>query len=349
MINRRKIISILCNILLMVFYTACSASPQQAQTDIPSAPAISTEITASATPEELPTSPPEPSPQPTITTTEAPTQPEPTATGVPVEPTQASLRVSEIDLMEQIYIPAGEFIMGTNDKDAQIYIEGNGRAYQEIPAHTVYLDSYWIDKYEVTNGQYALCVAAGVCKPPNLMRSYTREHYFDNPEFANYPVLYIDWYMARAYCEWADRRLPTEAEWEKAARGDDGRRYPWGDDPITGERANFCDKDCPKPHANENYDDGYPDTAPVGSYPAGASPYGVMDMAGNVWEWTGTLIAPYPYDPNDGRENLDVSGERAWRGGPWSNGIWWIRASTRYRSVTTYWYGNLGFRCAASD
>lgn len=250
--------------------------------------------------------------------------------------------------MEQVYVPAGEFIMGSTDIEAKQSIEG-GRAYPEVPQNTVYLDGYWIDKYEVTNGQYASCVEDGVCDSPFNPASFTRLNYYPNPEYANYPVIWVKWKMARTYCEWAGRRLPTEAEWEKASRGTDGAKYPWGDEEISGERANFCDFNCPKSWANGRYDDGYPDTAPVGSFPEGASPYGAMDMSGNVWEWTGTLIQPFPYDPTDGRENLDLRGERSWRGGAWNNGYWWMRSSVRYRSVPNYWYYNLGFRCASSQ
>ncbi len=253
----------------------------------------------------------------------------------------------EIDGMIQVYVPAGEFIMGSDDNDAKKSFE-NGRAYPETPVHTVYLDAHWIDKYEVTNGQYALCVDAGTCEVPHLFSSGTRYSYFRNPEYQNYPVIWVSWHMARHYCEWAGRRLPTEAEWEKAARGTDGRKYTWGNDPLSSTVANLCDINCPLPQANSEYNDGFADTAPVGSFPDGASPYGVMDMAGNVWEWTSSLIMDYPYSATDGREELTESGERSWRGASWTNGYWWMRVTLRYRSKDWYWNYNLGFRCAAS-
>ena len=321
--------------------------------------AVLVEASNTPSPTVADTTPPTDTPEPTLTVTPEPTEtpeqidptPTPSATITPTveveQPTMGSTRISEIDQMEQVFIPAGEFIMGSDDIEAQRSVE-NGRAYPEIPAHTVYLDDYWIDKYEVTNAQYALCVADGACTPPHSNDADVYRHYYDNPEFANYPVVWVSWFAARAYCEWAGRRLPTEAEWEKAARGTDGRKYPWGNEEVTGERANFCDVNCTRTIANELYDDGYSGTAPVGSYPAGASPYGVMDMSGNVWEWVSSLIMPYPYDANDGREDLDAPGERAWRGGPWSNGYWWMRSSVRYRSVNFYKWYVLGIRCAAS-
>jgi eukaryotic-like serine/threonine-protein kinase len=339
-------IVLILNILLVILLAACN-SPSAAAPTPP-------DVEAAPTNEIIPpTQQPEPTDIPAAT--EIPTASAPLPTAEPTELAGGTVRTSDIDGMEQVYVDSGDFLMGAvpNDPFAKTSIE-NGRAYPEIPQFTLYLDGYWFDKYEVTNAQWAKCVDAGACKPSNLERSFTREKYYGNPDFDNYPVLYVDWFMAGEYCEWAGRRLPTEAEWEKAARGTDGRLYPWGNEEITGEYANFCDINCPeiKLHANPNYDDGYPDTAPVGSFPKGASPYGAMDMSGNVWEWTSTIVMPYPYDAADGREDpdpTDVPGERVWRGGTWSNGTWWLRSSIRYRSVQTYWYGNLGFRCATSE
>jgi serine/threonine-protein kinase len=345
---------ILWIVLQLFFLSACNAQTPEIVNTVESAnvplssataslvPTDTQELTLTSTPEasaaiEIPSATPAVSEMNELIT---PTL-EASITGSP--------RISEIDQMEQIYIPAGEFIMGSTDREAK-QTEDGGRAYPEIPQHTVYLDEYWIDKYEVTTRQYALCVDIGACEPPYLYESETRDHYYDNPKYDNYPVIWVNWYMSYTYCEWAGRRLPTEAEWEKAARGTDGRKYPWGNDPVDGERANFCDENCPRDIANDKYADGFADTAPVGSYPAGASPYGVMDMSGNVWEWTHSIIQPYPYDPESGREaSQEVYAERVWRGGTWSNGYWWLRSSVRYRSIPTYWYVNLGFRCAASE
>lgn len=274
----------------------------------------------------------------------------PVTTSKPASPelTIGSTRISEIDGMEQVFVPAGEFLMGTFDIEAKREI-GDGRAYPEIPQFTYYLDSYWIDKFEVTNKQYHACMEAGACTEPHRVGSYTYPDYFTNPIYNNYPVVWISWFQAGDYCEWAGRRLPTEAEWEKAARGTDGRKYTWGDEPYTEDRANICDVNCTRTHRLEGFNDGYPDLAPVGSYPAGVSPYGALDMAGNVWEWNSTEITDYPYDANDGREDpggIDV--ERVWRGSSWANGLWWIRASTRYHALDFYSWYVLGVRCAAT-
>ena len=199
--------------------------------------------------------------------------PAPTNTPLPVATaTPDTVQISTKDGMTQIHIPAGAFIMGAMD----VYREND-----EQPPHEVKLDSYWIDQVEVTNGMYELCVNAGVCRPPREIRSDNREEYFGNPEFRDYPVVNVAWLDANAYCQWAERRLPTEAEWEHAARGDDKRNYPWGDEPPN--------------EFNSNSQNIVGDTTRVGSYAEGASPFGVLDMAGNVWEWVADRYQPNYY------------------------------------------------------
>jgi serine/threonine-protein kinase len=204
--------------------------------------------------------------------------------------------------MVQVYVPAGEFTMGS---DA-------GPTDQQ-PAHTVSLDAFWIDQTEVTNAMYALCVAAGACSPPLETRSITRASYYGEPAFSDHPVLFVNWPQAGAYCEWAGRRLPTEAEWEKAARGDDQRPYPWGSEP-------------PGPGLLNHADAGVGDTVAVGQYPAGASPYGALDMAGNASEWVLDYYDPAYYavapaeNPTGPAQTGCPGGEcRVLRGGNWNS------------------------------
>lgn len=212
---------------------------------------------------------PIPTPEPTFTNIPQATQtPEPTSTEIPPSPTLTptaepeTVKISTRDGMTQIYIPEGTFTMGGLD----VYREND-----ELPAHEVKLNAFWIDQVEVTNGMYNLCVQAGDCRPPAQIRSNRRQEYFGNIEFQDYPVVNVTWYDANIYCQWAGRRLPTEAEWEYAARGSDKRNYPWGDESPNEYTANFLNL--------------VSDTTRVGSYQEGASPFGVLDMAGNVWEW----------------------------------------------------------------
>ncbi len=255
-------------------------------------------------------------------------------------------QVSDRDGMTLVYVPAGEFIMGFDADDALAeclkFRSDCQRDWfaNEEPTHTVSLDAYWIDQTEVTNGMYALCAQAGACDPPDQLTSDTRDSYYGNPEFDDYPVIHVTWYDARDYCEWAGRRLPTEAEWEKAAAWDESRQekliYPWGNS-IDCSFANYWGVDGPCAGG---------DTTKVGSYPSGASPYGVLDMAGNVWEWVSSLYKPYPYTATDGREDLSAGGERVLRGGSWSYNVEYSRSSVRGGidpSASTN--DDLGFRC----
>lgn len=247
---------------------------------------------------------------------------EPTETVVPT-PTLSigSTMISEKDGMVMVYVPAGEFVMGSND--------GSG---DERPEHQIYLNAFWIDQTEVTNLMYSICVNVNSCSPPIISSSHTHIKYFGNSEFNHYPVIYINWTQARNYCIWAGRELPTEARWEKAARGTDGRLYPWG---------NWK----PSP-ALLNYDVKTGDVIEVGTYVNSASVYGVLDMAGNVWEWVSSSYWPYPYDENDGREDLSVDSLRVLRGGSWGSVDDNVRTSDRNRFSSEKALGSLGFRCA---
>jgi formylglycine-generating enzyme required for sulfatase activity/predicted Ser/Thr protein kinase len=198
------------------------------------------------------------------------------------------------DGMVMVYVPAGIFQMGsTNDgidealaSCRQLYGEDEptcerSRFQDETPQHTVTISGFWIDQTEVTNAQYELCVSDGGCVDAELI-------YADDATFSgdNYPVVGVSWWHAAAYCDWVGGRLPTEAEWEYAARGMDRRIYPWGD-AFDGARLNFCDANCTYEYKDAEYDDRYKNTAPVGSFPTGASWCNALDMAGNVSEWLG--------------------------------------------------------------
>jgi formylglycine-generating enzyme required for sulfatase activity len=247
-----------------------------------------------------------------------------------------------------ITIPAGEFQMGCDDTNP------NENCYsEEQPLHNVYLDAYAIDKYEVTNAQYAEFLNAegnqeeGGNTWLDADDSDVRIHesggvWQADAGYEDHPVVEVTWYGARAYCEWQGKRLPTEAEWEKAARGaSDTRMYPWGNEDPDCSRLNYYD-------STEGRCVG--DTAPVGSYPSGASPYGALDMAGNVWEWVNDWYDSDYYDvsPHNNPPGPDSGYVRVLRGGSWPYDWYTVRVAYRSYDNPSYSRDTIGFRCAGA-
>ncbi len=238
----------------------------------------------------------------------------------------ASLNSQEVDQVRMVTIPAGEFLMGNP--------EGKGRA-DERPQRSVYLDEFLIDQVEVTNERYMEFVkATGHRSPPN---PYGTGSLSSVKGIEHLPVVQTTWYDAKAYCSWAKKRLPTEAEWEKAARGTDGRRFPWGNDAATERRANF-DREWQEEKTLH----------PVGSLPGGDSPYGVKDMAGNAREWVSDWYAPDYYSSAPGRNPKGPEKKgvvRSIRGGSWHSPVADITTSARGRGGFALQTHGTGFRC----
>jgi formylglycine-generating enzyme required for sulfatase activity len=232
-------------------------------------------------------------------------------------------KTSKMDGMTQVYVPKGEFIMGDN---------GDPKS-KEYPEHPVYLDAFWMDKVEVTNAMYAKCVQSGACflPVPRLNPYYGKWAYRD------LPVVYANWYAAKNYCTWAGRRLPTEAEWEKSARGTDARYYTWGNERANPRLANFAESLIGQP-------------LPAYRYPLGASPYGVLNLDGNVREWVADWFDSkyYLHSPYANPKGADTGTERSLRGGAYDANVDDITTFRRYKHEPDSAGLSRGFRCAES-
>ena len=241
---------------------------------------------------------------------------------------------------EMVKIPAGTFLMGSDKK-----VDRN--AYQpEFPQRRVYLDAYEIDKYEVTTVQFLKFVLATDRKP---LIDWQYEGGNFQETMANHPVMHVSWFDADAYCRWAGKRLPTSAEWEKAARGEDGRIYPWGNEPAGLSRANFGRtglsgpvRDRPERLLL------YPPIISVDKYDNGVSPYGVFQLAGNVAEWTADWYDPHYYKtaPDRNPKGPEKGTQRAFRGGGWIDSTPSVRPAQRNGTDPNTKMNWLGFRCA---
>jgi formylglycine-generating enzyme required for sulfatase activity len=258
-----------------------------------------------------------------------------------------------------VRVPAGKFQMGDP--------EGKGQR-DERPVRTVTLSGYCIDRTEVTVAAYEACVMAKGCAPAPLTVAWSRftadavkqlSRYCNRSDRPDHPINCVDWYQAAAYCKWVGKRLPTEAEWEYAARGSDGRTYPWGDEAPSPKLMNACGSECvalgehemqEKREAMYDADDGWATTAPPGSVPAGASPFGALDMVGNVWEWTADWYGPYSEAGETNPKGARTSMYRVLRGsGYLDSRPQEVRAANRLKNEPSNRWDFAGFRCAHGD
>ena len=329
-------------------------------------PPTDTPLPPTATPTPVPpTDTPRPTPTPLLPT-DTPLPPTATLSLIEklyyafVSPTATPTAVPPTDLTGMVFVPGGEFIMGSAEG------EGDG---DEHPQRTVYLDAFYIGKYEVTNEQFSQFVDAtgystdaekeggswvstgeGWKQVEGADWRHPRGPGSSIEDKMDHPVVQVGWNDADAYCQWAGVRLPTEAEWEKAARGTDGREYPWGNSAPDGSKLNYCDVNCGSVWKDSSVDDGYADTAPVGHYGAGQSPYGAYNMAGNVSEWVADWFDADYYSKASERNppGPDSGSYRVLRGGSWLGYQRFARCASRYGDFPDYRYNHFGFRVAAS-
>jgi formylglycine-generating enzyme required for sulfatase activity len=238
--------------------------------------------------------------------------------------------VQAIGDMNLVYVPAGCFLMGSSiDED------------DERPVHEVCLTGFWIGQTEVTNAQYSACVVAGHCRPPY------DQFYYENPEYAEHPVVYVNWEQAFQYASWKGCNLPTEAQWEYSARGPESLTYPWGNE-FDGSRLNSCDANCDYHWRNTEYNDGYSGSSPVGSFPDGISWAGALDMSGNVWEWVADWYTADYYAQHKNASQNPAGPETGWgrvvRGGSWASYRGYTRSASRDWDSPQLRFVVVGFR-----
>lgn len=265
-----------------------------------------------------------------------------------------TIQIREIDRMTMVYVPGGQFEMGSNEEILCPYAS---------PAHIVSLDAFWIDQVEVTNSMFTFFLNEQGNQTQNgitwfepgaghqgVVYGYIAENegnFFTREGYERYPVIEVSWYGAAAYCSWIGGRLPTEAEWEYAARGPNANQYPWGNS-FNGEVVNYCDGYCQESWRDDSYKDGAMLWTAVGNYPEGASWCGAFDLAGNVWEWVNDWWSDdyYAYSPIDNPEGPLDGTLRIARGGSWYDEWWRMSSSCRKglqpSSARMHW---VGFRC----
>jgi formylglycine-generating enzyme required for sulfatase activity len=247
------------------------------------------------------------------------------------------------DSKEMRLVSAGWFEMGSSDQEIEEAYELAKRFHSsmtraelrsETPRHRVWSDAFYMDIYEVTLGEYKMFVEqTNHRRLPDWVAEYAPSE--------RHPVIGVAWEDADAYCQWANKQLPTEAQWEKAARGEDGRQYPWGNQAVSGEYANYLQSSGIQQHTRGWY------TKPVGSYESGKSPYGIYDLAGNVWEWTQDWYDRdyYIKSPAHNPINDHATQHRVVRGGSWDSSPVFLRASYRSWRTPESWNDFIGFRC----
>ena len=319
-----------------VFGFGAGPTPPPTETAIASRPTETPSSAVAAVPSSTSIATPTNPPMPTATPVPPPNTVTPTATPAPtVPPTPQAGATRVVDDIVYVYVPAGEFRMGSSDYDVDKALEickqasiDCQRAWfeSESPQHPVDVDAFWMMQTEVTNAHYQRCVEASRCIASNNSR-------WNEGQYAKHPVVNVTWRQANTYAEWVGGRLPTEAEWEKACRGTDTRIYPWGNEAPDENRL--------------NYKSNVGTTTEVGSYLPGA--YGLCDMAGNVWEWTSSKYQGYPYDPTDGREDPAGADNRTLRGGSWDLIDGYVRCAYRFDYYPGSISGTNGFRVVVSS